>query len=236
MKIRYKGSFLGLLWIALEPALIFILLYTVFTSIKMTTEDNFGIYLLSGIVIFNVFNKGTMSGLSSIRANNGILKSLNISKEFFPVASTVSSSIIMIIQISVFFVLMPVFGFIPSWTIVFLPVVLILLLVLILGLSYLLSIVNVFVRDIQPIWGILILALFFLSPIFWHLSNANEILQTIHAVNPLGQLIELGHKIMVFGQIPTINEWLYATMSVMIVFFIGFIVFQKFQKYALERL
>jgi len=109
LKIKYKGSYLGLLWIALEPALIFTLLYTVFTSIKFATEENFGIYLLSGIIVYNIFNKGTMGGLSSIRANSGILKSLNIPKEFFPVTSTVSSSIIMIIQIGVFFLLMPFF-------------------------------------------------------------------------------------------------------------------------------
>lgn len=236
LKIKYKGSYLGLLWIALEPALIFTLLYTVFTSIKFATEENFGIYLLSGIIVYNIFNKGTMGGLSSIRANSGILKSLNIPKEFFPVTSTVSSSIIMIIQIGVFFLLMPFFGFIPSWTIVFLPLLLVLLLILILGLSYLLSMVNVFVKDIQPIWGILILALFFLSPIFWNLNNANEILLNIHAINPLGQLIELSHKIVVFGQIPSMNDWLYATATVLIVFFIGYAVFHRFQKYALERL
>jgi len=236
LKIRYKGSYLGILWSALEPALIFILLYAVFTSIKMTATEDFGIYLLSGIVIYNIFNRGTIGGLSSLRANSGILKSLNISREFFPVASTTTSCFTLIIQVAVFFVLVPFLGFIPPWTIIFLPIVMILLLVLILGLSYLLSILNVYVKDIQPVWGILILAMFFLSPIFWNLSDANEILSSIHAVNPLGQIIELGHNVLVFGQIPPLNDWLYATMLVFIVLSVGYALFHRLQKHALERL
>ena len=236
LKIRYKGTYLGLIWMALEPTLIFLLIYTVFTSIRERTIEDFGIYLLTGIILHSIFSRGTGGGLLSLVTNRGILQSSNIQREFFPVASTVTALITLLVQVGVFFGLMPFFNFVPPWTIVFIPIVFGLLLVLILGLSYFLSIVFAYVRDIQSIWPVVVLAMFFLSPIFWYIEDANDILLSIHAVNPLGQIIELGHKIVVFGQIPPLNDWLYASLLVFIVFIIGFATFRKFEKRVMEEL
>lgn len=236
IKIRYKGSYLGLLWTALEPTLIFLLLYTVFTSIREDIREDFGIYLLSGIILYQAFARGTTIGLTSLRMNGNILKSLNIRKEFFPVTSTMTVCITLFVQIVVFFALMPYFNFIPPWTILFLPIVLLLLIILILGLSYLLSIINVYVKDIQLVWGIVVLAMFFVSPIFWYLENVNEKLLFLHSLNPLGQIIELGHKVVISGQIPSLNDLAYVSLLVFIVFFVGIITFQRFEKYSSEEL
>jgi len=236
IKIRYKGAYLGLVWTALEPALIFLLMYTVFTSLRLRTGEDFAIYLLTGVIIHNIFSKGSGIGLLSLVTNRGILESSNINREFFPVSATTTALIAIFLEIGVFFGLMPYFDFVPPWTIVFLPLIFALLLVLILGLSYFLSILYVFVRDIHPIWGVLVLGLFFLSPIFWSLDDANEVLLGIHAVNPLGQLIELGHKIVIFGEVPPMIDWLYASMLVAIVFFIGYVTFLRYHNKVMEEL
>ena len=109
----------------------------------------------------------------------------------------------------------------------------ILLLGLILGLSYLLSVVFIRVRDTQILWTIFIQALFFVSPVFWYLSEVEGVLLEIHKINPLGQIIELTHNI-VFGEIPPLTDWLYSLALVVIVFIIGFAVFQKYQKNIVE--
>jgi len=236
IKIRYKGNYLGLLWIALEPTLTFLILLTVFSSVFVGNREDFSIYFLTGIIFHNIFSRGVGGGLVSLTTNQGILQSSNIKREFFPVASTVTGIIILFVEMGVFFGLMPFFEFIPSWTIVFLPIVLFLLIVLTLGLSYLLSILFVYVRDIQSIWVVVMLALFFVSPIFWYVDEGNEILLGIHSVNPLGQLIELAHKIVVFEEIPPLIDWIYASGLVAIVFIIGFVTFQKYEKYALEEI
>ena len=82
-KLRYQGTYIGFLWAALEPMLIFILLYFVFTSMRISTELHFPIYLLTGILFFQMFTRGTQIGLGSLRSNAGIIKSLNLKKEFF---------------------------------------------------------------------------------------------------------------------------------------------------------
>jgi len=187
-------------------------------------------------MLFHIFAKGTSGGLSSLTTNAGIIKSLNVNKEFFPVVATIAIGILAFVDVGVFFGLMPVFQFVPSWTIILLPIPLILLGILILGLSYFLSVINVFVKDVQPLWSIFVHALLFLSPIFWRLENVEGFLLQIQAINPLGQLIEIAHKLVINGQVPSFNEWIYTTTYVIVILFLGYFVFQKFQNKIVEEL
>jgi len=235
LKIRFKNTYLGFLWAALEPLLYFTVLYVVFTSIR-SHQDEFAIYLISGVMIFHIFARGTSGGLVSLITNVGTITSLNINKEFFPVVATAAIGLLAFVDIGVFFGLMPVFQFVPSWTLVFLPIILILLIFLILGLSYILSIVNVYVRDVQIMWGIFVHSLLFISPIFWYVDQVEGILIDIQKINPLGQLIELAHTVVIYGTIPSINEWLYTSTFIFAIFFFGYFVFHKYEDRITEKL
>jgi ABC-2 type transport system permease protein len=239
IQIRYKSSYLGVLWTALEPLLYFSVLYLVFTAIR-GRESDFAIYLITGIMLFHIFTRGTSAGVSSLTGNSGLIKSLRIKKDFFPVVATTATAILAIVSIGVFFGLMPVFEFVPTWTLILLPILFIFLFVLILGLSYLLSITNVFVRDVQVIWSIFTHVLLFASPIFWKIDEVKgaggEFLLLILQINPLGQIIELGHKLVVDGEIPQLEDWLYTGVFVIAIFFVGYFVFQKLQEKVVEEL
>jgi len=236
IKIRFKGTYLGFAWTAIEPTLTFVILYIVFTNLRFNVGENYGIYLLTGVFVYHIFVRGTMGGLTSLRSNRAVLESLNIRKEFFPVVNTVSTCFLILIEVAVLFAVMAFFGFIPPWTIVFLPIVMLYLILLIHGVTSILSIVNVYVPDILPFWGVFTHALFFLSPVFWKLENAMSILQEIHKINPIGQIIELNHKILVYGEIPPITEWLYTLVFVVGFFIVGYAIFQKFESKTVEAL
>lgn len=236
IKIRFKGTKLGILWTVLEPTLTFVILYVVFTSIRDRPQEDFAIYLLTGVIIYHIFSRGTLAGLTSITGNRNIIQSININKEFFPVVSTTSTAILILVEIITFFALMPFFNFIPSWTIVFLPIVIGMLLVLILGFSYFLSVIHVYFKDIQPLWGVIIHALFFVTPIIWYLDEVDGILLELHKLNPIGLIVELGHNIVVFGQVPSISEWIYAAIFPIGILIIGYIIFQKIGNRVVEEL
>ena len=206
----------------------FIILYLVLTGTR-TQDSNFAIYLFSGVIFFHVFVRGTMGGLTSIVNGSGIINSIKIEKEFFPVVSTLAIAILSLVDIAVFFALMPVFGFTPTWTLILFPIPWILLIVLILGLSYLLSVINAFSRDIHHFWIAFSTAFLFISPIFWKIENASGIILTIHKINPLGQIIELSHSLVVYGKVPPIETWAYVTIFVVAIFFIGYYTFNKLQ-------
>jgi len=235
LKIRYKATFLGFSWTALEPLFMFGILYLVFSNLRTGNPENFAIYLITGVMFYHLFTRGTMMGLSSIRDNSPIIKSLNLKKEIFPVISTGSVFLMMLVEIAVLFAIMPFFGFQPSWTIVYLPILLGLFMVLILGMSYILSVLFVYVRDLQPVWSVFAYSLIFVSPVFWYVKDATGILQSIHSINPLGQIIEIGHKI-VFGQIPSSQDWIIVFLMVFSILFAGFALFKKLEKNLVERL
>jgi len=191
---------------------------------------------LTGVIIYHIFTRGTLAGLTSLTGNRGILQSLSIEREFFPVVSTMATCLLIFVEVATFLFLLPFFGFIPTWTIVFLPIVLGLLVLLILGFSYFLSILHVYFKDIQPFWGIVIHALFFMTPIIWYLEDADQILLDLHKINPIGQLVELAHRIVVFGEVPLLEEWLYAGMFAFGFFIVGHLIFQKLEERVVEEL
>ena len=235
IKIRYINTHFGLVWAFLEPLAYFLVLYVVFTTIR-TRETDFAIYLITGVMFFHIFARGTSGGLISLVTNTGIMQSVNIKRIFFPIVSTVSVGILAFIDIGVFFGVMPIFQFVPSWTIVLLPIPLILLLVLIMGLSFLLSIVNVYVKDIKNLWSIVIHTLLFVSPIFWKPENIDGVLLLIHKINPLGQLIDISHKLVIDGQIPPISDWVYTTLIICGIFALGYFMFNRLQDKIVEDL
>jgi len=235
IKMRFQSTYLGLVWAGVEPLIYFIVLYLVFTTI-LENKENFGIYLITGVILYQIFIRGTSGGLISIRANVGILKSVNIRMEFFPVVSTAAIGLLALVDVGLFLALMPVFQFVPTWTIILFPLVLVLLILLVLGVSYFLSIASVFLRDIQNIWTIFSGILLFITPIFWYLDEVNGILTPIQKINPLGQLIEIAHQLIIDGQIPPLAEWLYTTLFVVVIFFSGYLVLRIYENKVIEEL
>lgn len=228
IKVRYRNTTLGISWAALEPLLLFIVLFVVFSTIRKAGPD-FAIYLLSGLIFYHIFSRGTITGLDSLVSNRGLIQSLYIKKDFFLLVAITATGILAFVDVGVFFGLMPVFQFVPSWTIILLPIPLILLLVLILGVSYILSIVTVFRRDIQFIWSLLVHVLLFISPIFWKVDEVDGFLLQILKINPLAYLMQISHKIVIEGQVPSLNEWASASIFVISIFIVGFVFFHKFQ-------
>jgi len=170
VKLRYRSSVLGFVWSFLEPLLMLTVLYFVFTNILKSDIENFPLYLLLGLIIWYMFSRATSMGLTSLVNRANIIKNIYFRREIIVVSSCLTAFIMMGFEFAAFAVFIVAFQFVPPITIVFLPLVLIVLFFLSLGLSFLLSVLNVYFRDIQFIWQVLIQAGFFLSPIFYSLD------------------------------------------------------------------
>ena len=92
---------MGLLWAAIEPLAYFIVLYVVFSTIRDSGTD-FAIYLITGIMFYHIFARGTSGGLASLVMNGGIMQSVNIRREFFPIVATVAIGILAFVDVGVF--------------------------------------------------------------------------------------------------------------------------------------
>lgn len=227
IKLRYKNSFLGFFWSFLEPLLILTVLFFVFTHIIKNTLESYPIYLLLGLIIWYMFTRSTTMGLSSLTDNAHIIQKINIHKEIFVISSCLTGFIMMLIEFSIFGVFLTVFSFIPPITAFLFPLLLIEILVLSVGISLFLSVLNVYFQDIKFIWQVILQAGFFLSPIIYSLNMFPSNIRAILELNPISNLITFGHDLMLYGKLPSINSILYVLLITISIFIIGYIVFRK---------
>jgi len=236
VKLRYRNSFLGFVWSFLEPLLILAVLYFVFSNIIKTDIEYYPLYLLLGLVIWFMFSRSTTSGLSSLTDRAGIIQKTNVSREIIVASSCLTSFIMMILEFAAFGVFVIAFQFTPPLTVLLLPILLIELLVLSVGISFILSILNVYFKDIKFIWQIVLQAGFFLSPIIYKLDMFPDPYRSILNLNPMVHILESAHGLVLYNQIPSVGSVLYIIGTTMIIFVIGYIIFKIKNKKIAEEL
>ena len=131
---------------------------------------------------------------------------------------------------------MAVLGFTPPITIIYLIPIYILGFVFVIGLSLGLSVLNVKFKDIEFIWGIILHAGFFLTPIFYRFDFLPQYVQDILMLSPVVQLVTMTHHVAIYGTLPSINSILYTIGSIFIILGIGYLIFRRYQARIVEEL
>ena len=236
LKIRYRNSILGFFWTFLEPLLMLTVLYLVFTNIFKSQIDHFPLYILLGIILWNMFSRGTNIGLNGILSRSSILTQIYLPLEIPSISSAITSFLMLCFELTVFGIFMLVFQFTPSYTIVFLPLVLLLEFILVLGLSLPLSVLNVRYRDTQFIWAVILQVGFFLTPIFYKLDILPEYVQKILYFSPMVQIVNMAHEITLYGTIPSIESIQIAITTTLLIFALSYAIFRKIKVRVMEEL
>jgi lipopolysaccharide transport system permease protein len=236
LKIRYKNSVLGVLWSILEPLLMLAVLFFVFSTMFKNEIDYFPIYLLSGLITYNFFKNGTSIALSSLSNRSALITQIYFPRSIPAISSVFTASIMLIVELTVLGVFMVYFQFTPSLTILYLIPIYMLAFILVLGVSLALSVLNVKFRDIQFIWGIILHAGFFLTPIFYRFDFLPESVQNVLQLSPVVQIVEMVHHVALYGTLPSLNSILYSVGSIFAILGIGYLIFRKYQSRIVEEL
>ena len=128
------------------------------------------------------------------------------------------------------------FQFTPSLTILYLIPIYMLAFVLVLGIALGLSVLNVKFRDVEFIWGIILHAGFFLTPIFYRFDMLPEEIRNILQLSPVVQIVEMVHHVTLYGTLPTLNSIVYTVGSVFAILGIGYLIFRRYQARIVEEL
>jgi len=235
LKLKYRNSILGFFWSFLEPLLMLAVLYAVFTNIFQSSIEQFPLYLLLGIIMWNMVVRGTTMSVNSIVTRGGLLTQLYLPRSIFATSSTVTAIIMLGFELIVFVIFMAAFQFVPPITILFFPLVLVMMFVLVLGLSLPLSVLNVYYRDVQFIWGIVVHAGFFIVPIFYTLDMLPENIKKLVLLNPMAQLIEMAHNVTLYGLLPSFQNLSYTIGVILAIFFVGYMIFRKMKDRIVEE-
>ena len=236
LKNRYTNSILGFFWTFLEPLLMLSVLYIVFTNLFKSQIENFPLYILLGIILWNMFSRGTGTGLGSILSRGGVLTQIYFPREIPSISASLTSFLMLCFELIVFGIFMAAFRFVPPITIIFLPFVLLIEFILVLGISLPLSVLNVKFRDVQFIWTVILQAGFFLTPIFYKSDILPQKFQEILYFSPMVQIVEMAHSVVLFGRFPSIESIVVAVGVTGVVFGICYAIFRKKQVRIMEEL
>ncbi len=234
--IRYRGSVLGFFWTILEPLLMLTILYLVFTNVFRSEIENYALYLLVGIVMWNFFVRSTNFAMSSFISKAGIITKTYFPREILPISSCITAFLISVFEFIVLFLFFVVFQFFPPATIIILPGLLGLEFLLALGFSFGLSVLLVRYRDVQYIWGVITYAGFFTVPIFYSIEIIPEKFKQIYLLNPMAQIIDMSHNVVLYNVIPDIWNITYTIFITGVSLAVGYLIFRSLNAKVIEEL
>ncbi|RAT98748.1 ABC transporter permease [Brevibacillus sp. Leaf182] len=229
IKLKYRNSIFGVLWSMLNPLLMMIVLSVVFMALFENDIPNFPVYVLIGRILYQFFSEATNFAMDSIIANGQLIRKVYVPKYFFPLSRVCSSFITTVISFVPVVIMMLVTGMEFRWINLLFVVPLIYLLIMSSGIGLLLASINVFFRDMNHFYSIVLLVLMYLTPIFYPASIIPEEFMPIIMLNPLYPVVEMFRDVVIEGIIPDITTHLISISYVIIYGVIGFLVFYKTQ-------
>lgn len=227
-KLRNEGSYLGVLWYLLNPLFLFLILMFIRGVISRTSIEYYPLYLLLGLIIFNFFRGTTNYAITSISANAGFVKSMQISKESLVISRVFQNVFSHFFEIVLFMIFMLFFK-ISLINIAIYILIFPFLLLFVLGASFFLATVRIYISDLENVWRIISLLIWFTIPIFYVIEKTT-INYKLNLFNPMFYFVKIARDIIIYGEIPEI--WMIGIMIFFSLasFLIGFFIFEKYKK------
>lgn len=229
IKLKYRHSFLGILWSMLSPVLMMIVLCVVFMALFRSQIPNFPVYVLIGRILYQFFSEATSFAMDSIYANGQLIKKVYVPKYFFPLARVCSSFITTMVGLIPLALIMAITGMTFKWInlLVFIP--LFYLLVISAGIGLLLSALNVFFRDMKHLYSIVLLVVMYMTPIFYPVSIVPEKFMPLFILNPLYPIVEMFRDVVMYGVMPSALDHTILLIHMFVYKVVGLYVFYRTQ-------
>lgn len=226
LKVKYRRSVLGYLWSVLNPLMMMVILTIVFSNMFRFDIPNYPLYLLAGQLVYTFYAESTSMAMDSILGGASLIKKVYLPKAIFPLSRVLSSFTTMIFSMAAFLIVMIATGTAFHKTILFLPVVFLYVLLFCIGAGLVLSVMVVFFRDMQHLYGVFLTAFNYLTPIFYPSSLLPDWLRELLVFNPLYNFIDCFRKLAIYGQWPTLTEHLTCAAFSVGMLVIGYLVFR----------
>ena len=233
---KYKKSFLGVLWSFLNPLLQIAVYAFVFGTILNVSEENYGVFICCGIIPWTFFCTAINRCAFTFIENGNIIKKVYFPREIIPISVVTAEGVNFFISTVIIlgFVLFSGLGF--TWHIVFYPLLFLVLYIFLIALSFFVSSICVYVRDVQHFIGIILQLMFYATPIAYSASRVPASFKWVVKVNPAAYIIEGFRDIFINHQIPDMaGVGLLFGVSI-VLFILGYAVFNKLQKGFAEQL
>ena len=240
LKVRYKRSMLGFAWFLLKPVFSMVVYTIVFTKIIRFggSIQHFSLFLLTGLLPWNFFSSSLSASTTSLLDKHRLIRSIYFPRAALPVAGVAANGVHLLLALAVLEGVLLAFGHMPSLSIVLLPAVLALFVLMTAGFAMILSVCNVFYRDVSQFLEVLLLAWFYASPVIYPLGQGliPAGFEKVIMYNPVAGILEIFHAILYRGTWPGGWMWISAAAWSLTVFALGLAVFRRAEPVVVKEL
>lgn len=234
---RYKQSVLGILWTFIMPLFsVGIFVYLNYSGVFNVGETSipYPAYALLGVTIWQLFATGITSCTGSLTGAGSLIGKINFAKEALVISSLAQTIFDFLIRVILIAGVFAIYQIIPSWTIIFIPLALIPLILLTLGLGFMLSILNAIVRDTSQIITFAVTFLLFATPVLYPAPTIEPI-ATLNRINPIASLVIGARDLVIEGGLTQPNEFMYASIFSLVLFLFSWRMFYIIEPKIAER-
>ena len=239
LKVRYKSSVLGFLWSLLNP-LFMMVVFTVLFTIMLPNNaiEKFPVFVLCALLPWNFFSASITGSTLSIVANAHLITKVYFPREVLPISTVLSNLCNFLLALIVLFLMILLFRVpLTPWALL-LPLVIGIQLIFTIGVALLLATSNVFYRDTQFVVEVLMLAWFFLTPVFYPidilpqsrvlLGFVLDIRRLVYILNPMASLIA-SYRVILYHGAPPAWDFLLRTLVTALGFLgLGYFIFRRY--------
>jgi len=239
LKVRYRNSVLGIAWSWVHP-LLMMLVYTMVFNFLAGRSDlgNFHIFVLCALLPWNFFSASVSEATTSIVSNGHLIKKVYFPREILPISIVISNLVNFVIALPVFFALALVSGArVTAWALL-LPIPILVQVAFSVGICLILATLDVFYRDTQVIMGVLMMAWFFVTPVFYPITQVPleatvfgitfDAQLWLRRLNPMASIIA-SYRDLLYRGAPTGLDFLLRTAATaLITLVVGYVVFLRY--------
>lgn len=228
LKLKYRRSFLGYVWSILNPLLTMMVLAIVFTDLLGKSIANYPVYLLTGRMLYDFLKQSTNKAMKSVTGNASLLRKVYVPKYIFTLAKVTSCLVDTVFSLAALLLVMIITRAPFHWHMLLMPFVVVQIYVFCCGLGFFLAQLNVFFRDTEHIYGVVLTAWLYLTPIIYKADRLPEKVQFfVTHLNPLYFYVEQFRSIVYYGQFPAQNCVVGGCLSAAVMLVFGIWSFQR---------
>ncbi len=230
LRVEASRGYLGVLWWIIEPLMYMSVFYVVFAHIFKRGDENFILFLLTGLIVWKWFLSTINTGAASLMANVGLMNQVYLPKIVFPLTAVAIATFKFLIIASLFFIFVQFTPIKPSLNWLLLPLIVITQLYFNISIACFFSAIMPFIPDLRVILDNLLMMLLFASGIFFDLATFPDRIQKYLMFNPVALLIHMYRELLLKGISPNGYQFLYIILLSSLLLSVAIVILNRFDR------
>jgi lipopolysaccharide transport system permease protein len=206
-----------------------VVLYMVFSHLMRIQVEHYQLFLLLGIITWNFLDRGTSISIWGIIGKPSLIQKVYFPRDIMVISTCITALMMTALEFVVFVIFMVIFRVVPGAAVAYLPLLFLFEFLITLGLSMALAALNVYFRDVQFIWRLILQVGFFATPILYPTTIFPSSLQGIVMLNPMAGVISMMRDCTLYQKVPATSDLAYVALSAITLLFVGYLIFDRLE-------